>query len=207
MSNQVPDVVISRLPIYLRALNRLEAEGRQIVSSRELATILGANNAQIRKDLVHFGEFGKQGTGYHITHLIKQLRRILLADQVWEVALVGAGALGRALLCDTDIARRGFRIVAAFDNNPKKIGSRVGDVLVQNSQQMKDEIVRREIQLAIVAVPPPAAQQVADVLVEAGIKAILNYSPITLNAPDGVLIKYIDPVAHLQHMTYYLSPR
>jgi redox-sensing transcriptional repressor len=205
VANQVPDIVVGRLPIYLRTLSHLETHGQQITSSKELASILGSSAAQIRKDLSHFGEFGKQGTGYHVTYLIKQLQHILHADRAWHVVLIGAGDLGHALLHNQGFARRGFRIIAAFDNDPEKIGTRVGNVIVQNSERMKDEIMQQEIKLAIIAVPPPAAQVVTDVLVEAGIKAILNYSPIALGTPDDVMVQYLDPVAHMQHMTYYLS--
>jgi redox-sensing transcriptional repressor len=205
LANQVPDIVIGRLPIYLRALNHLEARGVAITSSKQLAEILGSSAAQIRKDLSHFGEFGKQGTGYHVAYLAKQLRRILHADRVWEVVLVGAGDLGHALIRNQGIARRGFRIVAAFDNDPERIGTRIGDIIVQNSRVMQREIQSRQVQVAIIAVPAQAAQHVADVLVEAGIKAILTYSPIALNVPDDVQIQYADPVALLQRMTYYLS--
>jgi redox-sensing transcriptional repressor len=205
LANQVPDIVVRRLPIYLRALDHLEARGVAITSSKELAEILGSSAAQIRKDLSHFGEFGKQGTGYHVGYLAKQLRRILHADRVWDVVLVGAGDLGHALIRNQGIARRGFRIVAAFDNDPDRIGTRVGDIIIQNGRVMQQEIESRQIQVAIIAVPPQAAQQVADVLVEAGIKAILTYSPIAVNVPDSVHIQYADPVALLQRMTYYLA--
>jgi len=183
----------------------MEARGQRITSSKELAGILGTSAAQIRKDLSHFGEFGKQGTGYHVSYLITELKKILKADETWKVVLVGAGALGHALLHNQGMARRGFRIVAAFDNAPEMIGSRVGNVIVQNVQRMKEEIQAEQIKLAIVAVPPPAAQAVTDTLVEAGIKAILNYSPIALSTPADVQVQYLDPVAHLQHMTFYLS--
>jgi redox-sensing transcriptional repressor len=203
--DQVPDIVVGRLPVYLRTLTHMEARGQRITSSKELAGILGTSAAQIRKDLSHFGEFGKQGTGYHVSYLISELKKILNADEAWKVILVGAGALGHALLHNQGMARRGFRIVAAFDNDPEMIGTRVGNVIVQNVQRMKEEIQTEEISLAIIAVPPPAAQAVADTLVEAGIKAILNYSPIALSTPTDVQVQYLDPVAHLQHMTFYLS--
>ena len=205
MGDQVPDIVVRRLPIYLRALNQMEAQGVAITSSQELADILGSSAAQIRKDLSHFGEFGKQGTGYHVGYLAKQLRRILHADRVWEVVLVGAGDLGHALIRNQGIARRGFRIVAAFDNDPERIGTRVGDIIIQSGKTMRQEIELRRIQVAVIAVPAQAAQSVADILVEAGVKAILNYSPIAINVPPGVRIQYSDPVALLQRMTYYLS--
>ena len=205
MGDQVPDIVIRRLPIYLRALNQLEAQGVAITSSQELANILGSSAAQIRKDLSHFGEFGKQGTGYHVGYLAKQLRRILHADRVWEVVLVGAGDLGHALIRNQGIARRGFRIVAAFDNDPERIGTRVGDIIIQCGKTMRQEIESRRIQVGVIAVPAQAAQSVADILVEAGVKAILNYSPIAINVPPGVRVQHADPVALLQRMTYYLS--
>jgi redox-sensing transcriptional repressor len=203
--DQVPDIVVGRLPVYLRTLTHMEARGQRITSSKELAGILGTSAAQIRKDLSHFGEFGKQGTGYHVSYLISELKKILNADEAWKVVLVGAGALGHALLHNQGMARRGFRIVAAFDNDPEMIGTRVGNVIVQNVQRMEEEIQTEEIRLAIIAVPPPAAQGVTDTLVEAGIKAILNYSPIALSTPPEVQVQYLDPVAHLQHMTFYLS--
>ena len=205
MADQVPDIVVGRLPIYLRTLTHMETRGQRITSSKELATILGTSAAQIRKDLSHFGEFGKQGTGYHVSYLISELKKILKADETWEVVLVGAGALGHALLHNQGMARRGFRIVAAFDNDPEMIGTRVGNVIVQNVQRMREEIQAKRISLAIIAVPPPAAQAVTDTLVEAGIKAILNYSPIALSTPNDVQVQHLDPVAHLQHMTFYLS--
>ena len=205
MAEQVPDIVVGRLPVYLRALRHLDNKGQTITSSKEMASILGTSAAQIRKDLSHFGEFGKQGTGYHIPYLMEQLERILHIDQVWKVVLVGAGDLGHALLHNKGIARRGFRIVAAFDIDPEKIGARVADVIIQNADRMTEEILAKGTQLAIIAVPPPAAQQVADALVSAGVKGILNYSPIAVAVPQDIMVLYIDPVAYLQQMTYYLE--
>lgn len=204
MDEQVPDIVVARLPVYLRSLRNMDIEGRKITSSKELANILGTSAAQIRKDLSHFGEFGKQGTGYHVPYLIQQLERILKADRVWDVALVGVGDLGHALLNNRGMERRGFRIVAAFDTDIEKIGSRVGNVIIQNITRMKEEISSLRIKLAIVAVSAPSAQQASDSLVEAGVKCILNYSPIALAVPADVRVQYIDPVTHLQHMSFYL---
>ncbi|MBN1313932.1 MAG: redox-sensing transcriptional repressor Rex [Anaerolineales bacterium] len=204
MADQVPDIVVARLPIYLRSLRHMDTEGRSITSSKELANILGTSAAQIRKDLSHFGEFGKQGTGYHVSFLINQLERILQADKVWDVALVGVGDLGHALLNNRGMERRGFRIVAAFDTDAEKIGTRVGNVIIQNITRMQEEISRANIKLAIVAVSAPSAQQAAESLVEAGVKCILNYSPIALTVPNDIRVQYIDPVTHLQHMSFYL---
>ncbi|MCS6909645.1 MAG: redox-sensing transcriptional repressor Rex [Anaerolineales bacterium] len=200
---QIPDIVVSRLPIYLRALTRLQQEGQHITSSGELGRRLGISSAQIRKDLSHFGEFGKQGTGYQIEFLIKQLRQILKVDHEWSVALVGAGDLGSALARYNGFRNRGFRIELIFDNDPAKIGRELSGYIVQDAALLGTLIPQRGIRLAMIAVPAEAAQFVADELVKAGIKGILSYAPININVPEGVQVQYIDPVVHLQRMTFY----
>jgi redox-sensing transcriptional repressor len=200
----VPDIVIGRLPIYLRALNFLLEEEREITASQELADKLGISSAQIRKDLSHFGEFGKQGTGYEIKYLREQLRKILKVDQEWDVALVGAGDLGHAIAHYGNFDRNGFHIVAVFDRNPRKIGAKMGRFQILDSESIPTVVHDMHIKVAIIAVPADSAQQVADTLVETGIQAILNYAPITLNVPPKIRVQYIDPVVHLQRMTYYL---
>ncbi len=201
----IPDIVIGRLPIYLRALNFLVAEGREITSSQELGDRLGISSAQIRKDLSHFGEFGKQGTGYNVTFLREQLRRILHVDHEWLVALVGIGDLGRALAHYGGFVDRGFRIVALFDANPAKIGQRIGDLEIMGMDRLADVVRERGIRVAMIAVPATEAQKVAESCVGAGVQGIVNYAPITLGMPDPVQVQYIDPVTHLQRMTYYLA--
>ncbi len=200
----IPDIVVGRLPIYLRALNFLVAEGREITSSQELGDRLGISSAQIRKDLSHFGEFGKQGTGYDIPFLRDQLQRILQVDRIWDVALIGAGDLGHALAHYGGFAGRGFRIAAVFDNDPAKIGQSLANLIVQDSNDLEDVVRNLSIRMGLIATPASGAQSVADALVSAGIRAILNYAPITLTAPHGVRVQYIDPVVHLQRMTFYL---
>ncbi len=202
----IPDIVIGRLPIYLRALNFLVAEGREITSSQELGDRLGISSAQIRKDLSHFGEFGKQGTGYDISFLRDQLRQIMKVDRMWDVALVGAGNLGKAIADYGGFAGKGFTITAIFDNSPDKIGARMGinEVTVQAVSELGDAIRSRGIQVGIIATPAEAAQGVGRTMVEAGVRAILNYAPITITVPTGVRVQYIDPVVGLQRMTYYL---
>ncbi len=201
---EVPDIVIGRLPIYLRALTFMAGEGQEITSSHELGSKLGISSAQIRKDLSHFGEFGKQGTGYNIEYLRQQLERILQVDREWEVALIGAGDLGRALAHYDDLRKRGFRITAILDANPAKHGQKLGDCVVQDSAHMTEVLKERGYKIAVIAVPADAAQEVADTCVKAGIQALLNYAPITLSVPPEVHVQYIDPVLHLQRMTYYL---
>lgn len=204
VTSNIPDIVIGRLPVYLRALTRLAQEGREVTSSHELGERLGISSAQIRKDLSLFGGFGKQGTGYHIPYLIEQLRQVLKVDREWDVALVGVGDLGRAVAHYKGFTERGFRIVAAFDSSPQKIGMPIDGIHIQSMDDMQEVISERGIRIAMVAVPAEHAQSVADLLIEAGVRAILNYAPINLNVPPDVRVQYIDPVVHLQRMTYYL---
>ena len=203
-SKSVPDIVVGRLPIFLRALNHLLDEGQKVTASKELARRLGISSAQIRKDLSHFGEFGKQGMGYDIAHLRDQLEAILHVGQEWDLALVGAGDLGHAIVHYGGFQGRGFRIACVFDNNPRKIGQNLGQLEICDMATFPEKTQALGIRIAIVAVPASEAQAVVDDLVQAGIKAILNYAPITVTAPRDVKIQYIDPVIHLQHMTYYL---
>jgi redox-sensing transcriptional repressor len=202
---QIPDIVVARLPQYLRSLQRMVREGRQVTSSQELAERLGISAAQIRKDLSQFGEFGKQGTGYHIPFLIEQLQKILHVNHDWDVVVVGAGGIGSAIARYKGFNNRGFNVRYIFDNDPEVIGSRVGDFIVQDYAHMGDTIRANGIKLAMIAVPTSIAQEVTNKLVEAGIRAILNYAPISINVPQGVLVQYIDPSNHLQRMTYYLE--
>ena len=202
----VPDIVVGRLPIYLRALSFLKADNREITSSQELGDRLGISSAQIRKDLSHFGEFGKQGTGYDIRHLESNLKRILKVDRMWDVVLVGAGDLGHAIANYRGFAGRGFRIVAVFDVDPEKIGQQLSQGLViEDVANLSERLQELGCQMAIIAVPAAQAQAVANTLIEAGIKAILNYAPITLIAPSRIRVEQIAPTVHLQHMTYYLE--
>ena len=207
MANDIPDIVIGRLPVYLRALRRLAQDGEKATtSSQELGERLGISSAQIRKDLSHFGEFGKQGTGYHIDYLIEQLRHILHLDVEWPVVLVGAGFLGHALASYGGFHRRGFRIVWIFDNDPEKIGVKMGGILVQPVEELEDTVRAEKARVAILAVPASAAQEITDILIEAGVQSILTYAPINLVVPDDVQVQYSDPVVQLQRMTYYLHP-
>ena len=202
---EIPNIIVGRLPLYLRSLQRMKKEDRQITSSQELGERIGISAAQIRKDLSQFGEFGKQGTGYNIDYLIKQIRRILHIDQEWDIAVIGAGDIGSAVARYKGFANRGFRVTVIFDGDAGKIGGQIGEFTIQDSAHMLDTIKKSGIKIAMIAVPAAKAQQVADHLVEAGIQAILNYAPINLNVPSNVRVQYIDPSIHLQRMTYYLE--
>jgi len=206
VAREIPDIVIGRLPIYLRELTRLaEDEGKINTSSHELGKRLGISSAQIRKDLSHFGEFGKQGTGYHIKYLIEQLRDILHLTKEWDVVLVGAGYLGHAIAHYHGFLYRGFRISWIFDNNPDKIGEQMDELIVQDVKDLEKVVSANNVQVAIIVVPANQAQEITDRLVAVGVRSILSYAPIHLNVPPGVEISYSDPVVQLQRMTYYLS--
>ena len=202
---EIPNIIISRLPVYLRALRHMQDEGKLTTSSQELGSAVGISAAQIRKDLSQFGEFGKQGTGYDIAFLVDQLRIILKVERVWDVAVVGMGDMGHALARYQGFSHRGFRVVMVFDNDPAKIGAQVGHFVVRDSKEIVTAIRKSGIKLAMLCVPASAAQEVTNSLVEAGVKAILNYAPISLNVPAGVRIQYLDPSIGLQRMTYYLD--
>ncbi len=201
----VPRVVVGRLPVYLRALYYAAEEGRTYISSQEMAERLGYSAAQIRKDLSMLGEFGKQGAGYPVANLIKELEALLHVDRTWDVVLVGVGDLGHALIHYQGFEPRGFRIAMAFDNNPAKIGQRVGPLTIRDVHHLVAEVRQAGIRIGMITTPASAAQDVAEQLVEAGVQAILNYAPINLNLPEGIEVQYIDPVIHLQRMTFFLQ--
>lgn len=202
--SSIPEVVVERLPVYIQKLNQLVREGRESVSSQEMAEHLGVTSAQFRKDLSIFGGFGKQGTGYNVINLLESLRSILNLNQVWEVVLVGVGHLGQALLSYQGFSQKGFEIVMAFDNNPNVIGKTFAGIEVLDVIGMRNHICPRGIPIAILTVPAANAQEMTDQLIRCGVKAILNYAPVTLKVPDGVRLANIDPVLSLQTITFYL---
>lgn len=203
-ADKIPDIIIGRLPIYLRALQHMSDKGVQTTSSQELGEVVGISAAQIRKDISQFGEFGKQGTGYNIPFLLERLREILKVNRIWEVALVGMGDMGHALSRYQGFVNRGFHIALVFDNDASKVGQKVGDYVVKDTANIVEEVRKAGVKVAMLTVPATVAQEVADQLVKAGVKAILNYAPISLNVPPDVKVQHIDPSTHLQRMTYYL---
>jgi redox-sensing transcriptional repressor len=203
-ADKIPDIIIGRLPVYLRALQRMAERGMRTTSSQELGDNVGISAAQIRKDISQFGEFGKQGTGYSIPFLTDKLRSILKVDRMWDVALVGAGDMGHALARYQGFTNRGFCIVMVFDNDPAKIGEKIDNFVVEDSATLVERIRSAGIKVAMLTVPASAGQQVADKLVEAGVRCILNYAPLHLVVPEGVRVQHIDPAIHLQRMTYYI---
>jgi redox-sensing transcriptional repressor len=181
MPIEIPEVVIERLPVYVRALNALLSQDQEVVSSQELGTRLGVTPAQIRKDLSYFGRFGKRGRGYNVRRL------------------------GRAILSYGGFEPQGFRIVEAFDSDAKTVGRRVGPLVIKDVSVLAETLHERPVDIAIVAVPAGAAQAVIDTLVKGGVRSILNYAPTAARVPSGVHIRHIDPVLALQSMTYYIK--
>ena len=203
-TEKIPDIIIGRLPIYLRALQRLAEHGIHNTSSQELGDMIGISAAQIRKDISQFGEFGKQGTGYSIPFLIERLQAIMKVNRVWDVIVVGMGDIGHALARYNGFVNRGFNVTMLFDNDPSKIGQKVNNLEIYSLGTMVEKVKQNKIKVAMLTVPASAAQDVAEQLVKAGVKAILNYAPIHLSLPKDVRVQHIDPATHLQRMTYYL---
>ncbi len=202
---EIPDIVVGRLPRYLQALEHMLRQSHLTTSSQELGEMIGISAAQIRKDLSQYGEFGKQGKGYSVAFLVEQLRQILKVNQLWDMALIGAGNLGHAIANYQGFSTHGFRIKLVFDTDPARIGSQMGGLTVLSASELVSGIQQANIRIAMLTVPAIAAQSVTDDLVKAGIRSILNYAPITLVVPKKVHVQYIDPIIYLQRMTYYMD--
>ncbi len=197
-----PKAVVGRVSLYLRQLEAFQAQGVSTVSSSQLGSALVINDAQVRKDLAFFGQFGYPGIGYRIEELIKALRRILGIDRDWPLALVGMGNLGRALLKYRGFRNRGFRIVALFDNDPQKIGQDFDGMVVRPLDDLASAIRDQSISLAILSVPADTAQRVADQLVARGILGIFNFAPMPLIVPPSVSVIAVDLSVQLEHLAY-----
>ena len=201
----VPEVVILRLPLYIRALTQMSEEGQAVISSKSLGDRLQITPAQIRKDLSYFGRFGKQGRGYKIASLIAELTTILGLNRQWNSCIVGVGRLGKAIINYPGFVPEGFKIVAAFDNDESKIGQTVNEIQILPMNKIRSIVKEHDIKIAILAVPATIAQSVISDLVDTNIKAILNYAPIAPKVPKTLILRNIDPVLSLQSMTYYLD--
>lgn len=206
-SSRIPEGVIERLPAYLNVLIQLRADGAQTVSSSRLGELTSVNPAQIRRDLTHFGWFGKRGVGYDIGILVERIQRILGSDHVHRLALVGAGNLGSAIAGYNGLKQHGFVVTAIFDNDPGKVGTRIGEIAVRPVSDLDEVLREQNIRIGVVAVPPEAAQEVTDQLAHAGVKVVLNYTPVIVRVPEDVTLHNTDPVQELLHTLYYLSRR
>ncbi|PYO59128.1 MAG: redox-sensing transcriptional repressor Rex [Candidatus Rokuibacteriota bacterium] len=202
---RIPEMTVRRLSVYTRCLLQLEEDGVKTISSQELADRFNLNSAQVRKDLAYFGEFGVRGIGYYVSGLKAELQKILGLDREWQVALVGFGNLGSALFHYKGFARQGFRISAVFDDDPAKWGKSVDGVSILPLRDLPRETKARNLQLAIVAVPPESAQSVIEKLAASGIKAILNFAPGRIKAGKDVRLKNVDLSIELETLSFYLA--
>lgn len=203
----VPKVVVSRLSLYLRELQRLEAAGQQTISSGQLGTLLGFSDAQVRKDLGFFGQFGYPGVGYRCDELIRAMRDILGTNHPWSVAMVGVGNLGQALLGYRGFGRQNFAIAAAFDADPAKVGQVIQGIRIQPLHELAETVRTRGIRLGMIVVPVDAAQEAADRLVAAGVEGIVNFAPVTLLLPHHVQNVGVDLAIELEQLSFAVTTK
>lgn len=204
---RIPEATIQRLSIYSRFLDHLEEKGIITISSGEIAKGVGVSPAQVRKDLAYFGEFGTRGVGYNVKDLIHYILKILGLTKPWPVVLVGAGNLGTALCTYRGFKDRGFNIVGVFDNDLTKIGKRIQDLEVLPLEDLTEVTEKYDIRLGIIAVPEIAVQDVADILVKAGIQALLTFGPVVLDVPEDVIVRNVDLAVKLEILTFNLNFR
>lgn len=199
----IPEATVGRLPVYLRALVEIAGSGSPTVSSEALAEATGVNSAKVRKDLSHLGSYGTRGVGYDVAYLVHQIRRELGLTQHWPIVIAGIGNLGHALANYRGFAERGFRPAALIDNDAAKVGERVGDLRIRPVDHLPAIAREHEALIGVICTPASAAQAVADAMVEAGIRSILNFAPVPLAVPDGVSVRKVDLAVELQILTYY----
>ena len=202
--SRISDSTVRRLSSYCRVLEELDREGKRMVSSKRLAERGGVSSPQVRKDLSYFGSFGKRGLGYHVPRLLEELRSILGLDRHWKCALVGTGHIGSALFSYQDFRRRGFEIVALFDNAEGVVGQKWGALDIQHVRRLVPELKRLGVEIGIVATPARSAQEVTDLMVEAGVRGILNFAPRALDVPDGVSLRHVNMTIELESLSFSL---
>jgi redox-sensing transcriptional repressor len=207
MRRGIPEATVARLPIYLRALTLLAEEGTPTVSSEELAALAGVNSAKLRKDLSHLGSYGVRGVGYEVAYLVYQISRELGLTQDWPVAVVGIGNLGHALANYGGFASRGFSVVALFDQDDKVVGEQVAGLTVRHLDELESVVQSAGVAIGVVATPAPAAQDVCDRLVAAGVRSVLNFAPCVLSVPAGVDVRKVDLSTELQILAFHEQRR
>jgi len=201
----IPDPAVRRLSLYLRQLEAFKRQEQRTISSRQLGESLNLSDAQVRKDLAYFGQFGHPGIGYRVDDLITRVKHILGTDQLWNVALVGFGNLGRALMAYKGFNAKGFRLAAVFDADPAKVGKKQGGVAIQGMAELREVVEQQGIRLAMVAVPADKAQEVVDQLVAAGIRGILNFAPVSVNVPAHVALNAVDLSVQLEQLSFQVN--
>jgi len=201
----VPNPAVKRLSLYLRQLEGFKRKDRRTISSKQLGESLNLTDAQVRKDLAYFGQFGHPGIGYRVDDLIGQVRRILGTDKTWNVILVGAGNLGRALSAYRGFEAKGFRLVAVFDKDPGKVGKRLGPFTIQALSDAPDTIAKQNIRLAMLAVPAEEAQTAADQLIDAGVRGLLNFAPVSITVPPQIALNAVDLAVQLEQLSFQVG--
>ena len=204
-SEKISELTTNRLSVYLRCLNEIAATGAKTVSSKSLADCYHLNSAQIRKDLAYFGEFGVRGVGYYVEHLRDHLTRILGLDREHRVCIIGAGRLGTALTDYYGFRKANFTVAALFDADQRKIGKKIGDVEIMDLKNFAGIVKRDKIDVAVIAVPAEAAKGALELVLDAGIKAVMNFAPVALKASGDVKLKTIDLTTSLESLSYFLA--
>ena len=202
---KIPVTTVNRLSLYLRVFSQIEAQRTETVSSSELAALSGINPAQVRKDLAYFGQFGRRGVGYDVSSLKRKIRGILGLDRDWNCAIIGVGHLGTALLMYRGLRQYGFNVVAAFDSDPDKVSWELEGVPVYDIADMERVAREKKLEIAVLAVPDAAAQEVAELVAAARIPAILNFAPVQLQLPPGLILRQVDLAGELEALTYQLQ--
>jgi redox-sensing transcriptional repressor len=199
----IPEATVGRLPVYLRALVDLAGSGTATTSSEALAEAAGVNSAKVRKDLSHLGSYGTRGVGYDVAYLIHQIRRELGLTQHWSIVIVGIGNLGQALANYRGFAERGFDVAALVDADPQKVGAMVDGHVVRPVEELPALVAEHDIAIGVIATPASAVQEVADRMVAAGIRSILNFAPAMISVPPGVSVRKVDLAVELQILAFY----
>jgi redox-sensing transcriptional repressor len=204
--SKIPSATITRLSLYSRALEELMHSHVNIIASDKLAQKCGVNPAQVRKDLAYFGEFGVRGVGYFVKELLFEIKKILGLNRRWRMALVGIGNLGLALVAHENFPKQGYEFVAVFDNDPKKVGRRLpGSQMIHGMGELGTVIKEKSIEIGVIATPAAHAQVTARLLVDAGIKAILNFAPLQIQMPEGFIVENVDFTVKLDNLAYHLT--
>lgn len=204
--SKIPAATITRLSIYSRYLEALAQEGVKIIASDKLAEKCGVNPAQIRKDLAYFGEFGIRGVGYFVKELLFEIKRILGLNKVWKMALVGIGNLGSALLAHQNFIRQGYEFAAVFDVDPAKVGRRLpSGQVIHHVDELIAAVKEQDIEIGVIATPADRAQEVAQRLIDSGVKAILNFAPTQLQVVEGIAVENVDFTVKLDNLAYHLT--
>ncbi len=203
---KIPMATINRLSIYMRTLQELREEDVEVISSERLAKQCGVNPAQIRKDLAYFGEFGVRGVGYRVSDLINQIKEILGLNRPWNLAMIGVGNLGSALLRHGNFAQHGYIFTAAFDVDPQKIGKRLPNgVIISHVDELEEKIKEKDVLIGVITTPAGEAQSIANQLILAGINGILNFAPVQIQVPDCCHVENVDFTIKLDSIAYHLS--